>query len=60
MRFLKTKDKERIKELESDVYKLNTVVKSLCDELGYAINWSLAWDEVDGVVKKAKDANGNA
>ena len=50
------KYKSKLKELQEDIYKLNSVVKSLCDELGYAVALNLKWDEVDGVVKKAKDA----
>jgi hypothetical protein len=53
---MKNSIKSKLEELQEDIYKLNSVVKSLCDELGYAVALNLKWDEVDGVVKKAKDA----
>jgi hypothetical protein len=51
--FRRFKNKE-IEDLQNDLYKLNTVVKSLCEELGYAVDFNLEWDEVSGVIKKDK------
>lgn len=46
---------ERILELENDLYKLNSVVRSLLEELGYVADYNFQWGDVDGVKKIKKE-----
>lgn len=48
--------RRRIKDLEDDVYKLSTILKSLLKELGYSAHYNLEWGELDGVKKIEKAA----
>ena len=52
--FRRFKNKE-IEDLQNDLYKLNTVVKSLCEELGYAVDLDSELDIVSASITKDKE-----